>query len=66
MKMGCRQIETIIIEVFARNRWRFSNRIMSEMLHLELLASSVLLRNFVFEIAWTFMCLVVIRNRYMH
>jgi hypothetical protein len=36
------------------------------MLHLELLASSVLLRNFVFEIAWTFMCLVVIRNRYMH
>jgi hypothetical protein len=29
MKMGCRQIETNVMEVFARNGWRFSIRIMS-------------------------------------
>jgi len=27
MKMGCRKIETTAMEVFARNGWRFSNRI---------------------------------------
>jgi hypothetical protein len=28
MKIGCRKIETIAMKVFARNGWRFSNRIM--------------------------------------
>jgi hypothetical protein len=51
MKMGCRQIETTVMEVFARNGWRFSNRITSEMLHLVLVASSALLQNFVFVFA---------------
>ena len=27
MKMGCRSIETIVMEVFARYGWRFSNRL---------------------------------------
>jgi hypothetical protein len=36
------------------------------MLLLELLPSSALPQNFVFEIAWTFVLVLVITNSYMH
>ena len=66
MKIGCRNIETTAIEVFARHSWRFSNRIALQMSSLEAFPSFSLVQNFVFEIVWTAVVVFVIRNSYTH